>query len=255
MVDAVSNVNSTFGLDIDFPYVETTRIVLGVPAGADFDSSNIEHCRFFTMGRLAQVGTISPEFADNLFRIYSGDALDTTPSTIKFDLNALQTENYNSLYSMGILPSAVTRYKFGLDRKYITDANIENVTASVNEVRSYTGGAGYEIADKKDIDDLVTRLSAVEVEIWNPSSAASERYAQSIRYRLFHLEGRVDDIEDRLDQQDLRIEWLEKYKVYKNTSVNGYKLGDGTNKDEAKAIILKTGDIGEGKGLGSSTNL
>lgn len=255
MVDAISNVNSTFGLDIDFPYVETTRIVLGTPEGATFDTSNTEHCRFFTMGRLAQVGTISPEFADNLFRIYSGDATDTTPSTIRFDLNALQTENYNSLYSMGILPSAVTRYKFGLDRKYNTDANIENVTSTVSEVRSYTGGVGYELADKKDVDDLVTRLSAVEMEIWNPSSALSERYNQSIRYRLFHLEDRVDDIEDRLDQQDIRIEWLEKYKVYKNTSVNGYKLGDGTNKDEAKAIILKTGDIGEGNGLGSSTNL
>ena len=32
-------------------------------------------------------------------------------------------------------------------------------------------------------------------------------------------------------------------------------MGDGTNKDEAKAIILRTGDISEGKGLGSTTNL
>lgn len=254
MTDAISNVNSTFGLDISFPYVEATRIVLGTQPGETFDTSAVEKCQFFTMGRLAQVGTISPEFADTLFRIYSGDAKDTTPSQIKFDLGKLQAENYNELYSLGILPSQVTRNKFGLAKKYLRDGDLQTMTTTIKEKRGYGNVTGYELADQEDIVDIVARLNAVETEIWNPEINNADRYKQSIRYRLFHAEERLDDIDVQLDDHKTRIEYLEKYKVHKNTTVNGYKLGDNTVKDEAKAIVLYTGDIDEGKGLGSTSN-
>ena len=255
MTDAVSNVNSTFGLDIEFPYVEATRIVLGIQPGDTFDATDPSNCQFFTMGRLAQVGTISPEFADTLFRIYSGDAGDTTPSMIKFDLNALQSENYNNLYSMGILPSAVTRHKFAIPKKYIRDNDLEPVTTTINEARNYGNIAGYQIADQVDVNDIINRLNDIETEIWNPYDNSKQRYQQSIRYRLFQAEDRLDDIDVQLADHENRITWNEQNKVYKGTTVNGYRLGDSTNKNEAKAIVLKTGDIDEGKGLGSTTNL
>ena len=255
MTDAVANVNSTFGLDIVFPYVEATRIVLGTQPGETFDTSAIEKCQFFTMGRLAQVGTISPEFADTLFRIYSGDAKDTTPSSMRFDLGKLQTENYNQLYSLGILPSQAVRTKFGLNKKYIKDGEVQNITATINELRSYGNVSGYELADQEDVADIIARLKDIETEIWNPKKDQADRYQQSIRYRLFTLEGRADEIDVALQDHLTRIEYLEKYKVHKNTTINGYKLGDNTNKDETKGIVLYTGDIDEGKGLGSTSNL
>lgn len=255
MTDAISNVNSTFGLDVEFPYVEATRVVLGTQPGEPFDAMAADKCQFFTMGRLAQVGTISPEFADTLFRIYSGDAGDTTPSMIKFDLNALQSENYNNLYSIGVLPSAVTRYKFAIPQKYIRDNDLETVTTTISEARNYGNIAGYQMADQLDINDIITRLNTIETEIWNPYDNAKQRYQQSVRYRLFHAEDRLDAMDTLLANHETRITWNEQNKVYKGTTVNGYRLGDTANKDEAKAIVLKTGDIDEGNGLGSTTNL
>ena len=260
ITDAVSNVNTTFGLDIDFPYVEATRIVLGVIEGETFDTGNNDECRFFTMGRLAQVGTISPEFADTLFRIYSGDAGDTTPSTMKFDLNALQTEQFNNLYSIGILPSAVIRNKFAIPNKYIKGTGqstvLEPTVTTLNETRSYTGELyGYQIADQKDIDDIIARLNSIEIELWNPYVNSAERERQSVRYRLFNIESRLDAIDITLADHENRITYLEQYKVHKNTTINGYKLGDNTQNNEAKTITLWTGDISEGAGRGTSANL
>ena len=173
MADAVSNINSTFGLDIDFPYVEATRIVLGKTSDDPehpFSTSDSEQCRFFTMGRLSQVGTISPEFADSLFRIYSGVSTDVTPPSIKFDLSALQVEPYDRLFSLGVLSSTVTRHKFGLTEKYKkgpANAQVtETVVKDVVGTRSYTyANDGYELADQKDIDDIVARLNGIETEL------------------------------------------------------------------------------------------
>ena len=255
ITDAVSNINSTYGVDVEFPYVEATRVVLGKPTGSDFNSNDTESCRFYTTGRLSQVGTISPEFADNVFRIYSGDAQDVTPSSIRFDLADLQSENYNSLYTMGVLPSHVTRQLFAIPKKYIIDGNTQTVSTTSEAIRTTGSATGYMMADNDDIGIIINRLNAIETEIWNPYQNNKQRYEQSIRYRLFNAETRLDDIDTQLEDHETRITWNEQNKVYKGTTINGYRLGDTTSKNEAKAVVLKTGDIDEGTGQGSTTNL
>lgn len=256
-MDAESNINSTFGVDINFPYVEATRIVIGLDdAATKFTTDDATCCKFYTIGRIAQVGTISPEFADNVFKIYSGDAHDVTPSSMRFDLGELQSENYDSLYSLDILPSNVTRQLYSEAKKYITDSNTKTVNTTLTEKRTYgLNTSGYQIADAKDLDYIRSRLNDLEKEVWSIENSGKQRYDQSIRYRLFHAEDRLDNIDVTLQDHEDRIQYVEKYKVHKNTTVNGYKLGDGTNKAEAKAVVLKTGDIDEGNGLGSTTNL
>ena len=88
LIDATSNINSVYGLDVSFPYIEATRIIIGnCPS---FDTADPNCCVFHTLGRLSQVGTISPEFADNVFKLYSGNAGDTTPASMRFSLQHLQ---------------------------------------------------------------------------------------------------------------------------------------------------------------------
>ena len=253
MTDAISNLNTTYGLDINFPYVETTRIVVGNVQ--DFNVGSIEHCQFFTLGRLAQVGTITPEFADNIFKIYSGDAGDTTPSSIRFVLDDLQTEGFNDLYNLAVLPYNSTRKLFYGASKYITDDFIDEMTAETPKTRSLDHLGGYYIADHSDLNDALTRIEALEQEIWEPYNNALQRYEQSARYRLFTLEKISDEHTETLEEHDERLTVLENNKVKKETSINGYTLGDTANKDEIKTIDLQTGDIEEGLGLGSSTNL
>lgn len=246
--DAISNINSTYGLDVEFPYVEATRIVLGQPEDvAKFTTDDLGCCQFFTMGRIAQVGTISPEFADNVFKIYSGDSTDVTPSTIRFDLGELQKENFNNLYSLDILPSTVERQLYSSGSKYITDSNTSTVRQTLTESRTYgnPGILGYQIADDKDLNYIRDRISDLEQEVWAVDNSGKERYEQSIRYRLFHVEDRLDNIDIKLDDHEARITYVEKYKVHKNTTINSYKLGDGTGNSEAKAIVLTTKDINE----------
>ena len=257
MTDAMSNINATYGINIEFPYVEATRIAIGKVEGETFRTNDPNACQFYTLGRISQVGTFSPEFADNLFKLYSGDSGDVTPATMRFDLRELQNEQFNGLYSLDFLPSSVTRQLYSSNSKYITDSNTSTVTPTLTETRTYgnPGVLGYKIADDKDLDYIRSRLNDLEQEVWSVDNSNKQRYEQSIRYRLFHSEARLDDIEDRLDEHDTQIDWLEKYKVYKGTKVNGYTLGDGTAKNEAKSISIKTGDIAEGNGLGSTTNL
>lgn len=258
MTDAISNINTTYGLDAEFPYVETTRIVLGKPEDTEtFTTDDLGCCQFFTMGRISQVGTISPEFADNIFKIYSGDTTDVTPSTIRFDLGELQKESFNSLYSLDILGSKVNRELYSSGSKYITDSNTSTVRQTLSESRTYgtPGIVGYRIADDKDLEYIRNRISDLEQEVWSIDNSGKERYEQSIRYRLFHIEDRLDDNDTRLDEHEARIVWNEQNKVYKATTINKYRLGDNTTKNEAKAIVLYTGDIAEGKGLGTTSNL
>lgn len=257
MTDALSNVNSTFGIDIEFPYVEATRIVLGKDENAqEFTTDDANCCRFLTLGRISQVGTISPEFADTAFRLYSGDTSDVSPAMVRFDLLDLQNESYEGLYSLDFLPSHVTRELYSDTKKYITDSITTNVTKTRNELRTYnTSVSGYRLADDDDLTYIRNRLKDLEKEVWSTDNSNKQRYEQSIRYRLFHAEARIDDIDIQIADHETRLQYVEKYKVHKNTSVNGYKLGDNTNKAEAKAVVLKTGDIDEGTGLGSTTNL
>lgn len=254
ITDAVSNLNSVYGLNIDFPYVETTRIVLG-NMGDSFDSKNEGNCQFFTLGRLAQVGTISPEFADNVFRIYSGNASDTTPASMRFVLDALEDEDYDTLYNLSILPYGTTRKYFYNDKKYITETEIAPVQKELAAERSFNGLPGYGLADNQDLQDVINRINNLEEEVWNVYKAGKQRYEQSVRYRLFHAEERLDNDDIKLTNHENRITTLENNKVKKETKINGYTLGDTADKDEIKTIDVKTGDIAEGTGKGTKTNL
>lgn len=255
ITDAVSNLNTTYGLNINFPYIQATKIVVGNVE--DFDSADSGKCQFFTLGRLSQVGTISPEFADNVFKIYSGDSTDITPSTIRFDLKQLQEENFDRLYSIGILPYNTERDLFSLDAKYITNDIIEQESKLLTDTRTYLNDEpGYNIADNKDIDYLKNRVSNIEKEIWNIYDEGSQRYEQSIRYRLFNSELAIDEHSNILNNHEQRITNNENTKVNKDTTINGYKLGDNNNlAQENKNIIIYTGDISEGQGLNNKTNL
>ena len=254
LTDAISNLNKVYGLSVDFPYVEVTRIVVGNVE--DFSTDNTDTCQFFTLGRLAQVGTISPKFGDDEFLIYSGDADDTTPSSIKFDLADLQENQFNSIYNLGILPFTVERQLFSLNKKYTTDDIIEEVSTVSSSQRAYGEKYGYQLADNVDLDYLVDRVSNIEKEIWNIYDVNNtQRYNQSIRYRLHHHDLILDDHTIMLSNHENRVASLEQNRVRKETTINGYTLGDTTNVDEKKAIQIMTGDINEGFGKGEVKNL
>ena len=244
LTDAVSNLNTAYGLDINFPYVEVTRIVLG-NYGENFATSENDMCQFFTLGRLAQVGTISPEFADNIFKIYSGNAEDTTPPAIKFVLDDLQKEGYEQLYNLQILPFEVDKKYFYSNKKYNTDTDITTITPAITTTRKTNDIEGYYLADDADLQDAINRINNIEAEIWEPEKSGQARHSQSVRYRLFHNELKLNEHDTLLTNHEGRIKWMEDNKVYKGTKINGHLLGETSNKDEAKEVVLITDDINE----------
>lgn len=252
LIDATSNINSVYGLDVSFPYIEATRIIIGnCPS---FDTADPNCCVFHTLGRLSQVGTISPEFADNVFKLYSGNAGDTTPASLRFSLQHLQDEEYNNLYTLGILPSGVTRDLFGLQYKYINDDIIDEVETTQDGARSYGDISGYEIADNADVLLLKNRIQALEKEVWSPKKDNVDRWEQSIRFRLFNNEKILDEHTNTLNNHETRLTEVEQNKVNKTTTINGQALGDSANSGESKNIVLYTGDIAEGTGMGTKIN-
>lgn len=253
MNDAQMNLNATFGVDVSFPYVEATRIVLGNVS--NFSVSNGEHCMFYSLGRLAQVGTISPVFSDTAFKLYSGRVSDNTPATLKISLDKLEDESFNSLYTLMIKPSKDTSYLFAMDKKYITDSMITAMTPSYSFENLMDGDYGYVVASERSVTDLRARIEALEKEIWKVEVEDVIRYEQSVRYRLFHLETISDNHTITLNDHESRISWNEQNKVNKNTTINGYTLGDSTGKNESKTIVMRTGDIDEGYGKGDTVNL
>ena len=252
--DAISNINTVFGSDVNFPYVEATRIVVG--SFASFSSSDDSKVRFYSMGRLAQVGTISPIFADNQFTVYNGSALDTTPASIQLNLDDLGEEYDTGLgyYKLTVLPYDAERQLFSLPNKYITDTSVPAVTQTEYNTRNYPS-SGYKLADDKDLDYLRDRIANIEAEIWAPYDAQKARYEQSARKRLYDTENRLDADDLLLADHEARITWNEENKVTKTTTINGYTLGDTTGKSEAKAVTLVTGDIQEGAPVGGNINL
>ena len=252
--DATSNINTIFGSDINFPYVEATRVVVG--SYSQFSSGDGTKARFFTMGRLAQVGTISPIFADNQFTVYDGSALDVTPATIQLSLDDLGAEYDTSLghFKLSVLPYDTERDLFSLPNKYITDASAPAVTQTLVDTRNYPS-SGYKLADDKDLDYLKQRVSDIEAEIWKTYNAQAARYEQGIRKRVYDAETRLDADDVTLANHEVRITSNEQNKVNKTTTINGYRLGDTTGAAEAKAIRLVTGDIQEGAPTGGTINL
>lgn len=260
MADALSNINRPEVLDLEFPYVEVTRLIVGYPLSGEFIANDPEWCSFNTLERISQIGTFEPEFADNKFIIYSGDLTDPNPSKIGFSLDDLQTEDYNELYKLYISGHNAIREKFAISSKYITDGIIPSIATTLPESRTITRNGitipGYEIADVKDLNDIRTRLGDIEKELWSIYNSDNPLYEQSVRYRLFHLEDRTSNLETRITTAESNISNLSKVKVNKNTTINGYKLGDDlTDENEVKTFSLVTGDIVEGTGLGSRTNL
>ena len=253
MSDAQMNLNSTFGVDVNFPYVEATRVIVGNVA--DFSPSDGNYCMYYSLGRLAQVGTISPVFADTAFKIYNGKVSDNTPATMRFSLDALSTDNFNDLYTLKVRPYKDKDYVFSLGYKYITDDVKQQILTNLPIDNTVDGIPGYEIATHRSVEDLRERINAIEKEIWNVYINNNQRYEQSIRYRLFHLEETNDAQALELSLHNNRITSLEQGKVNKSTSINGYKLGDTLTQNETKNIVLKTGDIAEGYGNGDKINL
>ena len=251
MTDAVSNINKTFGININFPYVEATRIVVG--NFDELDTSDEYQCQFLTLGRLAQVGTISPEFSDSAFKIYSGEAKDNKPAEIKFSLNQLQKVDYSDTYSLEVLSPMAYREHFALDRKYIkTGDNPLTDTPEVENPRETAPRVydeiieGYRIADHQDVLDLQKRISDVETEIWNLYDSSAQRYQQSIRYRLFTLESDNEKQREDIDKNTQDIASLQATKADKSITINKYDL--------TQNFTLQTGDIEEGFGKGSVKN-
>lgn len=251
--DAESNINDVYGIPDGFPHVEITRIIVR-NSGNSFSSANPDDCSFYSLGKLTQVGTMSPQFADDEFEIYSGQQDDTTPSRVAFSLNDLQKDNYDRLFKLTIGKFNTIRHRFALDHKYITDTNIPTETPTTEETRFYEG-EGYLIADNADLEFLRSRVDDIEEEIWSKEKAGSQAYAQSVRYRLFKNEEHLREIDETLARHDARLTWLENNKVNKGTKINGYTLGDSLGKEEIKEFAIKTGDIEENKGLGDKANL
>ena len=252
LTDAVSNLNTSYGLELNFPYIHATKIVVGNVD--NFETGNEGACRFFTLSRLSQVGTVSPKFADNMFNIYSGESNDTTPPTIRFSLKDLQLAGYGDTYGLNILPYEITHDYFFNDKKYITDDITTTVAQSATGVRKYNGVDGYQLADQQEITTLKQRIGEIEKEIWNLEEESKNRYEQSIRYRLFHGEERLDQHEIDLGLHANRLQALEESRVNRGTTINGYTLGDTSNIGEEKKITLYTGDIQEGLGSGDTIN-
>lgn len=236
--DAVSNLNKTAGIVGDFPFVEATRIVVGHISN-DFDVSNTAYCDFYTLERLAQVGTIDPHFADDQFLLFVGNDDDLTPSTLRFDLKELEKEGRNDVqYVLAPLSVDTTRPGFSLTEKFITINNNEIESTHIDPLprieRGYDGAMGYKIADDEDVTLLAQRISDIEREIWEVSNQDLERYEKSIRYRLSLNE-------NTLDTHTGQITDLTNNKVDKTTKVNGHTLDAD--------VILTTGDIKEGAGI------
>lgn len=248
--DAIAHINDTFSNDLDFPRVEATRIVVG--NFNDFDTLNSRMVVFYTMGRLSQVGTISPSFADNEFRLYSSRLSDTTPAMSRFSLDLLADEDYDvsqyGIFDLSVLPFNKTRKLFSLESKYITDEISTPMTQTIaaTRVNTRTGNGGYALADVADLDDAIDRIADLENEVWKTSSASATVPEKGIRERLYTNEIDIAGLEDARDAHAGRLLNLEQNKVNKNTTINGITLGDSTNINEAKTITLTTDNISEG---------
>lgn len=252
MEDAIANLNSTSYVELNFPCVEATRIV--VKGGDTVNTESGAECNFYTLERLAQAGTIKPEYADDAFMVYSGMDTDNTPSRIKFNLDLLQKNNFNDTFILSVGENETERQLFAIDKKFITNTIEDEAIISVKEARTGNDKAGYVIADDTDVIALENRVSNIEKEIWLVEQADKERYEQSVRYRLFNAEEEVKELQEVSSDHEERITSVENNKVNKTTKVNGYTLGDTTDKDEAKAVVLQTGDIAEGIGLSGTLN-
>lgn len=261
-VDAQSNLNTPLAIDADFPFAEVTRVIVGNVSG--FSTAHETDCDFFVMQRLAQVGTISPVFADNIFTLYSGDAEDDVPSQVKFSLKQLQKTQFNNVYTLNIKTDKDKEYLFALDKQYLyghNDATTNSTMSIADRItnRDYTNKVdavyGYTIPTEHDITTLRDRVTAIETELWKAPDAKATLETleqnivnQSVRFRLYDIERRATLNETEIKNHARELTRLNLVKVEKETSINGHPLGD-PEKTTVEHITLYTGDITEGAGL------
>lgn len=259
--DAKANLNTPVTIDLDFPYAEVTRIVVGNVT--NFNSGNKEHCDFYTLERLTHMGTITPVFADSAFTLYSGDASDDIPSEVKISLNQLQANNFDGTYTLNVKSNKENDYKFALKKKYLYGYGNEIVADNKNidpnvVVRDVAenGKPGYTIPTEYYVNRLRQRIEDIETQIWASPDATKTLaqleqniHDQSIRFRLYDSERKIGLAETTVANLQTKVNELVLQKVDKNTMINGYKLGDPTNSSIA-TITLTTGDIDEADGKG-----
>lgn len=230
MDDALANINVPFSLDVEFPYAEASRIILGTDAEGNFDVEDPDLFRVETLSRLSQVGTFTPVFADSQFKIYSS-LDDISPAIIRFNLKNLEDTNYYDVdgFNLAPLPLSNTRDIFSLSQKYIgRGINPQSMTQTIIENRTlWNSEDGYALADNRDVLDLKNRVADIETEIWAVQKANSELYEQSLRYRMSEAEYNITNALSGLNN-----------KVDKTTTINGHALTSN--------IVLTTDDIGEG---------
>lgn len=252
---AEAALNNLGTVNINFPHVEVTRMVVGNISG--FSITNEEHFKPYTMQRLALAGTVDPEFADEKFIIYDNSNNDTSPASLRFDLGTLRDAKYNDLYVLQPKKPIDTAKYFSLSKKYVQGgegSDVPNTYDTEHENRNAEGEKGYIIPTQSSVDNIENRLEAIEKEIWNmmeyddvPKKILKPIYEQSIRYRLDQSEQDINKLEEDMSTFLASILTLTKEKVHKNTTINGHKLGDDLNSTtEEKPVILKTGDISEG---------
>lgn len=280
--DAQSHLNDGVELDAELLAAEVTRVIIqNPPTGTSFDPS--EHCYFFTVNRLTQVGTISPVFADDEFELYLHD--DATPTFLQFSLENLRASSTgpdSGILNYTLLPDfyEYLQENFALDKKYIRGSADHLVTDPVTATTTVThvidNKPGYIIPSKQQFEVLEDRTGAAETEIWdtyrtlpvtNPATDEEAwRINQSIRYRLYKLENDIYDkyddtnqssrIRPRLTQAEADLRFAEAHKADKETTINGYALGDPTETypQQPYAITLITNDIDEPQDAGINDN-
>ena len=173
----MEHLNDPFGLDIEFPYVESCRLIIGTKyidttdpehPKAYTDSDDPEYFQVYTLSRLSQVGTFTPEFADDSFKLYSGET-DITPATMQFNLHNLELEDYHygDSYKLYPLSYGYTKENFALTQKYVDAGQpAQSVTnRETGQYRTFNNSKGYEVASNADMAKLRERIEAIETEI------------------------------------------------------------------------------------------
>ena len=250
--DAVMNLNSVGALELNFPFVEATRMVVVNTPGFTTNSDRL--CNFYALTRLAQVGTISPVFSDAAFELYSGDGRDNSPSRLRFTLNELQKDEFEGLFTVAIPKYKADRFGYSLDYKFKSQDHpeiIEVVEDDTIPLREYIANAGFVVGDAQDIIDIHKRVASIEEEIWENYRDNKDIYDQSIRYRLDQTESNIKDNTNNINTNTANIQELYKKKLDKATIINGHVLGS-EDENFARTITITTGDIQEGMKNGSS---
>lgn len=240
IADALEHLNDPFGLDVEFPYVESCRLIIGAKTVEEVGGVTIAHTdtddndwfQVKTLSRLSQVGTFTPEFADDSFKLYSGET-DITPATMQFNLHNLELEDYHydDSYQLYPLSYGYTKENFALAQKYV---DIGQPATSVTQretgqYRTVGNTKGYEMASNMDVAKLRERIETIEKEIWQVEQSGVALYNQSLRFRMSKNTNDITTL--RTDVNN---------KVDKTFKINNKSLNDPSGE-----IILYTDDINE----------